>query len=150
MMGHVSNPIATSEPIVFVGTATDYSLDRIQVEWPSGYTQVLEDISAKGIFEIEEPPLVTITPSTRHVPADGESTVEIEIRPYDAAGNPTPQVDAGVEVLFGEGELVGGKLEATEFGYKGSLRAPKTPGSAVLQFTIGDQVMKVRPRIWWD
>ena len=147
-MNHVSNPISTSEPIVFVGTAQDNSLKRIEVEWPSGYVQEFLGMKGNGILTLEEPPLVTVTPSTRRAPADGESTVLVEVRPHGSDGSLDPSIPVEIEIAAGSGSF-SGPIEQTSTGYQRELKAPETVGSTVISIKMGDTQLKVRPRIWW-
>lgn len=147
--GAFSSPWAWSEPLVFVGLGRAPVADTVQIRWPSGYVQELHGLEAGRLHAIDEPSLVTLTPSSRHVAADGRSELVVLVTPRRPDG--TPDDGARVEIAqHGGMETVAVAVTRTASGWEGRITAPAMPGTATLEITIEGTPLAVRPRVWWD
>ncbi|MBI5515749.1 MAG: VCBS repeat-containing protein [Deltaproteobacteria bacterium] len=148
VMGARGGALVTEEPLVFLGLGADTTARELEVRWPSGYLQTLRDVPSGRLVTVQEPELVTVTPATRHVPADGRSTVTVRVTPRAPDGSPREAPVDGV-AHTGVGAL---PLRARREGSATvlELTAPGTPGSATLELRVGGVPWRVRPRVWFD
>lgn len=137
----------TSRLLSFIGLGHDLVAD-VRVRWPSGYEQQLRDLPAGALHTIAEPPLLTLSPASRHVRADGASTVAVRMLAHTAEGAPDPAV-VPLITLEGDGELTGPPAWDGE-AWVATVRAPTSAGTARLTVTLGALTLAVRPRLWWD
>ena len=47
--------LSQNEPRVHFGLGSANAIDKIEIKWPSGQYQILEDVKANQIVEIKEP-----------------------------------------------------------------------------------------------
>ena len=137
----------TSRLVSFIGLGPDLAAD-VRVRWPSGYEQLLHDLPAGALHTIAEPPLVTLSPASRHVRADGTSTAAVRMLAHTADGAADPTVVPQV-TLEGDGALTGPPVWDGE-AWVATVRAPTSAGAARLTITLGALTLAVRPRLWWD
>jgi hypothetical protein len=123
VMGEIGTPELVAEPWLFLGTG---ELEQVALEivWPSGLVQRTAPLQADRSWTISEPEQVVITPSTRRVPADGASVVEVRVTPRAADGAARP---AAVSIELATG----------------------APGEARISVEIDGVEVGVRPRIWF-
>ena len=136
--GSVS-PYAFAEPLVFAGLGKAAAAARVTITWPSGVTQVIQNVAGGSVHRVAEPPSIVLSPAGRHAPADGRSTVAVVVSPpwpepvvVLVSGRPAP-VAVGPD----------GKVTAT-------LVAPTQPGVDRVDVRVGDRELGVHPRVWWD
>ncbi len=146
-VGKHSNPMFVSEPLTFLGLGTASKAHAIEITWPSGFVQRVEDLEAGKLHNLTEPPTLSISESDRTLEANGTDEVTIVVTPRHPDGSlRTAPVE--IALLAGTGEFIGPTTE-TEEGWERTLRAPTTAGSAVIEATIDGAAIRVRPRIWW-
>jgi hypothetical protein len=149
IMGNVSSPLVTSQPIVFFGTGLAESVDLLRVTWPSGHVQELQGLDASGVHVIEEPPVIALEPVTRHAPADGESKIVVRVWPRDASGGVIPG-EVSIEALVGDAVFAGPAELQPDGSWIRALVSPVESGSSVIEVEIDGVALWVRPRLWWD
>ncbi len=137
-------------PEIFVGLGRATSADRARITWPTGVVQVVHDLAAGADHRVVEPPLFTLDPASRHLPADGHSALVVTVHPR----NPDGTVRAGAQVSV---KTAGGTAvtpSATDTLPDGSvavhLVAPTTAGSSRLEITVDGVVSPIHPRVWWE
>ena len=141
-MGGISSPHSVSEPLIFAGLGAETQAARVEVRWPSGVVQVVENLAAGRVHTLREPPLLRVTPETRRAPADGQSLVTFRFTPL-AAGAVT------LAITHGGGEVVAPPRREGD-AWVASVRAPATPGSTRFEFRVDGVASGVRPRVWWE
>jgi len=147
-VGDRFHPQASTVPPVDV-TLADANGALFEIDWPSGYHQVVRGVTA-GARLIEEPELVTTTPATRHVPADGMTPATIRVRPVDEEGHPLAAT-VSIETPFAEASATPvGPVVVAEDGSATREFVASKPGSAVVVIKLNDVALRVRPRIWFD
>lgn len=146
-VGGLSEPLTVVAPTVFLGLGPASRVARLEVLWPSGHVQRLDDVAGRQIVDVVEPETLTVSPATRHLPADGRSVATVRVTPRDPAGR--VRADARVELsLTGPGTLSAPTRDGD--GWRATLTAPTQPGSTVITARVDDRAMGVRPRVWWD
>ncbi len=141
-----ANPIGLPEPLLFVGTGTSETLDRVEVTWPTGIRQVYEDLSAGAVHTLEEAPTVELLDG-RLAPADGTATLRVRITARDLHGAAVPT--AVVDLQLGGPNLSITPLVADGDGFLATLTAPSAPGVTRLSVSIDGVALGVAPKIWW-
>jgi len=149
VMGNAISPRVVSQPLVFFGTGAADTVGTLRVTWPSGHVQTLQDLPAEGVHVIEEPPLITLDPPSRHLPAGSAAEMRIQVRPHDTFGAPLDAV-VTIEAPWGEATFAGPIEESGEHVWERRLVAPEEAGSSVIEVTINGVPLGIRPRIWWD
>lgn len=146
-MGGQGSPFAVSEPLIFagLGAATRAS---VEVRWPSGTVQRVEGVEAGGLRTLEEPPLFTLDPPGRHIPAGSHRAFTLRVAPRDHSGR--VRADARVEVVIthGQGTVHEGSLHGE--GRVFVVDAPDSPGSTRLELRVDGVASPIHPRVWWD
>ena len=146
-VGGAANPYTLNAPVSFFGLGASSRVARVEIAWPSGHIQTLRDLSAGRVVDVVEPEVLTLSPSTRHLPADGASEATVRVIPRDTEGR--VRADATVEVtLTGDGTLRPAVRDGE--GWTARVVSPRAPGSAVLTVRVNGRPMGVRPRVWWD
>lgn len=85
--------IGQREPYLHFGLGTATIVDSVEVTWPSGMTQTLEDVAINQVLEIVEPTVTLDIPSVDVDPVGGTYDVGDELRiAVEASGNPEPVV----------------------------------------------------------
>lgn len=148
VMGAMGAPLAISEPIVFAGLGQATEASRVRVTWPSGLVQEVQHLAAGQVHVIEEPPTLVLDTDTRHVPADGSSTVTVSVTPRDLSGQPRAGA-VTIELKAGAGTWAGPVFQDGD-SWRRTLIAPAYTADAVVEATIDGTPLAVRPRIWWD
>jgi hypothetical protein len=148
-MNHMSNPLSTSEALVFVGTGKATSVADIQIEWPSGHFQTHINVPSEGVQTFEEPPIVTLSDESRQLPADGLSEMVIHVQPYLPHGVKDGESSVTIDPLAGPGTFTGPTV-FEDGSWQRALRAPTSPGSSVIEIAIGGKTLGIMPRIWWQ
>lgn len=148
VVGTVGSPLVMSRPVVFVGLGTDTRAERVRVTWPSGLVQDVMGLTAGSSHTIVEPQTVALTPTSRHVRADGQSTVTVRITPRDATGALRTGARVEARVVNGMGTL--SAVRRVTDGWECTVTSPRSPGSSVIEVSIDGVAVGVRPRVWWD
>ena len=146
--GTTASQAALSEPLVFVGLGPHLSATWVEVEWPSGLVQRLDDVEAGRLHTVVEPEVIAIEPAGRHLSAGGPDAAMITVTPRGSDGS---GIDAEVTVANVFGRPVDVSLESHDGDtWVFAARAPDEPGSTVFEVTIDGEPVRVRPRLWWD
>ena len=148
VMGGTGAPLSLSQPMLFAGLGTATQADTVEILWPSGLMHRVHGLAQGQLHTIEEPSLISVTPSSRHLPADGQSTVTVTVTPRDESGALVPGA-VSIELPFGEGQWADSAME-DQMTWTRTLIAPSTPGSSVVEVTIDGVSVPIRPRIFWD
>ena len=148
VVGSIGSPLVFSAPRVFVGLGAATRAARVRVTWPSGLVQELRDVPAGTMHTVEEPAFITVTPSARHLPADGRATATVRVTPRRPDG--TARTDARVEVALahGSGRVAPGRWVGD--AWEAVVTAPALAGFGVLEVRVDGVAAGVRPRLWWD
>lgn len=148
-VGGSASPYVVSDPLVFVGLGELRAAARVRVTWPSGTVQELRGLRAGTVHLVEEPSLIDITPSTRHLPADGHSEAVLRITPRALDGSVRTEAWVEAEVIHGSGRVA---APAAREGDAWVVRvvSPSAQGSGVVVVRVDGVAAGVRPRIWWD
>ncbi|MFO0626392.1 MAG: FG-GAP-like repeat-containing protein [Polyangiales bacterium] len=146
-VGGLSAPLTVVAPMVFLGLGPAARVARLEVTWPSGHVQRVDDVPGRQVVDLVEPETLTLSPSTRHAPADGRAVVTVRVTPRDPAGRPRPNARVTL-ALTGPGTL--SAVEPDGDGWRATVTAPARPGSTVITARVDDRAIGVRPRIWWD
>jgi hypothetical protein len=149
-VGDTFQPRVGIDPVLDVALGAATQLDELRVLWPSGYEQVVRGLPAGGHQTVEEPPLIAIQPSSRHVPADGTSTVTVVVRPVDANGAALAAAMVSIEAPFHTVQWAGPATVRGDGATVRTLVAPRTAGSAVVEASVGGKPYRIRPRVWFD
>jgi hypothetical protein len=150
-VGERFNPRMADDGLIDVALGAASAADTVRVTWPSGYVQEVHGLAGGRAHVVEEPALVALDPPSRHVRADGASTVRFTVRPADAAG--APLADARVELRASAGtpfEWTGPEEVRSDGSVVRTLRAPSSAGSAVVEVLVNGVAYRVRPRVWFD
>jgi hypothetical protein len=143
-------PKVSYPPTLDLGVGYAHQIDELRILWPSGYEQVLTDLPVEAKLEIQEPELVAIEPAGRHVAADGASVVTVRVRPVDASGAPRAGASVHIASPFHTLEWIDEETANDDGTVERSFVAPMDAGSAVVEVTIDDVPLAVRPRIFFD
>ena len=142
-------PQVTDAPTLDVATGSAAVIDEVIVRWPSGLVRRWTDLPVGAPRTLEEPAALAITPPSRRVAADGTSLVTIAVRPVDEAGAPRVATSVAIESPSPVAAWVGPtRVDAAGLATR-ALRAPASPGSAVIQVTVDGVAWRVRPRVWF-
>jgi hypothetical protein len=146
--GQSMSPSIVDDGSLFFGLGPHDTLQRLTVRWPSGVVQEVHDLQAGAWHEVVEPALITLSEPDRHLPADGQSTVEVVVTPRDALGQPRA-AQVTIEAPWGPAAFAG---PATQdgLGWRRTLMAPMAAGSSVIEVTLDGVIVPVHPRVWWD
>ena len=134
---------------MFVGLGRETSAERVEITWPSGTVQELHDVAAGGVRDVAEPPVLTIDPPGRHLPADGHAQAQVRITPRRRDGTIADATRVEVRVAAGSTVEVTTPVRDAQ-GWIVTLTAPAAPGSTVVEVRIDGTPVLVRPRLWWD
>ena len=143
LMGGISSPHSVSEPLIFVGLGDELRAARVEVRWPSGVVQVVEDLAAGRVHTLREPPLLRIEPESRRAPADGRSLVMFRFTPA------APGATVSLAITHGGGEVVAPPRREGD-AWVAAVRAPGAPGSTRFEFRVDGVASGVHPRVWWE
>ena len=149
LAGSIGSPFLSSDPIMFVGLGRETSAERVEITWPSGTVQELHDVAAGGVRDVAEPPVLTIDPPGRHLPADGHAQAQVRITPRRRDGTIADATRVEVRVAAGSTVEVTTPVRDAQ-GWIVTLTAPAAPGSTVVEVRIDGTPVLVRPRLWWD
>ena len=114
-----------------------------------GLTTVHEDLAAGQAHQIVEPWTVQVTPSSRHLPADGTSRATVRVRPRGADGSDATGVAVSV-ALDGPGTVVGSPAPHVDGGWSVEVQAPATVGRTRIEVRLDGRLLEVRPALWFD
>lgn len=112
----------------------------LTVTWPSGIVQRI-DAGHGPLLDVYEPDVVSVTP--RRVSASGPSPVLVRISPA-ALGDPA----ATVNVTASAGTFTTPMHREADGAWRGTLAAPSSVTTIVIQVTVGAQKLRVRPRVY--
>ena len=147
LVGDTGNLSGVGAPWVWLGAGQAGVIDRLEVRWPSGLVQVLEQVPAGRSLTLTEPRTIEVGSATRRAPADGASVIPIEVTPRAVDGSArrgvvTVQLDGAPAALEGWSEGLDGV-------WRGVVRAPAAPGETRVTAVIDGVPLAVRPRLWW-
>jgi hypothetical protein len=151
-MGEVAaeGTLPSTEIFVGLGAASEAT---VTVAWPSGVVQRVTNLSVGVMHTITEPSLVSLSEGDRHLPADGEARLVVEVTPRGPDG---AHVAAGtVDVSLRSGAALATPTwagPAVENGgvWRRELVAPLSAGSSVIEVRIDGVLVPISPRVWWD
>ncbi|MFO0631032.1 MAG: ASPIC/UnbV domain-containing protein [Polyangiales bacterium] len=126
------------------------TIDAMTIVWPSGYTQRWAQVPTSRRLRVVEPELLTLSPASRHAPADGASTVTVTVHPYDEAGARRGARVAIRAPFHPDVDWVGPEVSLSDGSVRRVLRAPSRPGSVVVAVEIDGVPLTLRPRVWFD
>ncbi len=147
-VGSVGSPLLAAAPTVFVGLGAATSAATVRVRWPSGVVQELHDVAAGTLHVVEEPPLLALTPASRHLPADGRSTATLLVTPRQPDGSVRMGATVTARVAHGGGTAAAPRWNGS--AWEVTITAPATAGSSVVEVQVDGVAVGVRPRLWWD
>lgn len=148
VVGEASSPEVFAKPDLYVGIGGATAADEVHITWPTGWTQVLRDLPGGELHTLVEPPTITLSEASRHLPADGSSELIITVTPRGEDGE-VRAAAVSIEAPWGQAGFVG---PATQDGdtWQRVLRAPSVQGTSVIEVTIDGTVSPIHPRVWWD
>ncbi|MEO7326974.1 MAG: VCBS repeat-containing protein, partial [Minicystis sp.] len=113
---------------------------ELTVLWPSGIVQKV-DAGSAPVLHITEPAVFKVFP--RRVAVGGNQTVNVEV---DPAALEMP----GASVVVSVTEAAWGKPLAKEADgiWRGTLIPPAAVSTVILTVTVGNQTMRIRPRVY--
>lgn len=149
LVAPAASPDLIEEPAIYAGLGDAPSVDRLTITWPSGHTQVVTGLAANQWHTLTEPPTITLTPSSRHAPADGTSEVHVDVVVRDTDGTPDGLATVDIETLHGDATWKGATYAHGD-GFRRTLVAPNEAGSSVLTVTVDGAARPLHPRVWWD
>ncbi len=141
-MGAMGSPKAISQPVIYAGLGSAVGAN-VTVTWPSGVVQTVADLASGYTHVIEEPELLTIAPSGRHVQVGVDEVATLTVRPQSPA--------SAVSVLITHGDGVPGEALEVEPGvWTVEVAPPPVAGSARIEVRVDGQPLAIHPRLWWD
>jgi hypothetical protein len=149
IVGGAASPLATSEPYLFSAIPTGET-GAFEITWPTGQVQRIENAAGNTLNIIEEPPLVTLSTKSRHLPADGNSELRVDVFPRDISGNLRNTEEVEVAIAYGEATWKTPMISDETGSWYGVLQAPMDEGTTLLEITIDGKRVEIRPRVWWD
>jgi hypothetical protein len=149
LAGGVGSPYVTSEPLVFAALGASPAAARVDIRWPSGTLQRLHGVVGGTLHEVVEPPLWTVDPPSRHLPADGRSEARVRVTPRRPDGSLVDAAEVAVRITHGPGRLAGPPVRDAA-GWTATVLAPDAPGSTRVEVLVDGVVTPLHPRIWWD
>lgn len=150
VVGGEASPDALPRGVVFFGLGDHTVADLVRVRWPSGVVQELRGLAADQAWDLTEPPSVVVSEADRHLPADGTSTVTVDVWPRDPTGAVT---SAGTVTLsLGGTPVVVREPPALQRdgSWRAVLQAPLAAGSTRVEAQVDGVPYAVAPRVWWD
>lgn len=147
VVGERASPRVVDEPTLFfgLGQATEAT---VRVRWPTGWVQETGPLAAGTLHELVEPPTIVLSDADRHLPADGVSTLVVEVFPRGTDGQTRPAT-VQIEAPWGSASFSGPAVQDGHV-WRRTLVAPDANGSSVIEVVIDGVVCPVRPRVWWD
>ena len=145
----MTNWMKTASALALMLSGGAAMADEVRVTWPTGVEQTLRDLAVDVVHEVVEPPTVTLSDPDRHLPADGQAEVVVEVVPRDGEGAADAAAAVSVDLFRGTGTWAG---PATRDGatWRRVLIAPQAQGSAVIEVAVNGTPLAIRPRVWWD
>jgi MYXO-CTERM domain-containing protein len=139
---------------VWMGVPADCPAPDLELEWPSGYVQRFEGLSANTTLVAEEPEFLRLEPRVLTVGSDALAVLEVS--PRDAGG---ALLGAGLEVTA----RVGGDdpVALSDEGdgrYVLAIGAPASPGEQRIEVRVDGETLRARPVLagvapddldWW-
>ena len=150
--GGMASPRVLSEPLVFAGTGDAVTVDRIRIDWPSGYEQELHGVSVNTLHDVTEPETIGISPVTRHLPvASGVPGQPFIVRVTPRLADGTVRMDASVSLsLTGLSTAISEPVQGADGVWIAHLAPPAHAGMTVVHVKIDGVESGVKPRVWWD
>ncbi len=143
---NLSSPRVLSDPLVFAGVGDVATVDRVRIDWPSGYEQILTAVAPNRLYDIVEPPTVVIEPTTRHQPAANPFSVRVTPRASDG----TIRMSARVSVAVTGVGSVGAATQDSQGAWSAAVASSGSGGVAEVRVTIDGVPVNLRPRLRWD
>lgn len=135
-------------PSTFVGLGAS-TRANVTIQWPSGTTQQLDGLAADQLHDVTEPPVFSVLPASRHLPADGVANARIHLTPRAPGGALLLDATVQARVLSG-----GALIASVQLNADGSrdvlVRAPTQRGSSPIELTINGATLPLAPRLFWD
>lgn len=117
----------------------DQTLARVTVRWPSGIVQRGVTVRADTITTITEPMALRVSP--RVLPADGRSTVEVQVDPRAVGAS------RATLTLEGSGRWASAPITDAHGLMRRTLVAPAQPGETRVVVAFDGVPLRVRPRV---
>ena len=136
-------------PVQFFGVGTATKLGRVQIRWPSGWTQVLQELPVDTMHTLVEPEVFAIDDPDRAAPADGTTRMGITIRPRHTDGQVNPAATVRLSI-DGPGTLVEAQPAFANGLFHAEVIAPSAPGATRVTITVDGVPYAVRPRLTWE
>ncbi len=158
LIHHVDgSPRCSDDGTVFL-PAEDQTLVDIEITWPSGAVQNLEDLAVDQIHNITEPATLLLARADRVLPTDGIATVTVTLdgRPLGADPMIPPTVTIPYYSGIGDQMSIGVPTQNPDLSWSVTLTAPlhqargeQNVGETVLQVSF-DAIhqLQIRPRVW--
>jgi hypothetical protein len=129
------------QPVAQFGIPADQKAQTLQIDWPSGYRQVVPVGAAKQLV-VDEPPLVQLSART----SVGFVPVTVTARSYGVGGQP----DGGkvtVELVAGAGGSWAGPLQCKDGLCQRTFLPPPGQGESAIEVSLGGKALRVRPTV---
>jgi len=149
VVGGIAAPHVAATPILFAGLGSDLVAESVEITWPSGTVQIVEELAAGEVHVIHEPPVITLSEPSRHLPADGVSALVVTVTPRAPDGTVSTGHVVSIEARFGHDGWEGPAVMVGD-AWQRTLVAPTVGQTTVVEVTIDGALVRVRPRVWWD
>jgi hypothetical protein len=146
--GALGDPNGVSEVLAFVGAGDATAIDRVEVRWPTGRTQVYDGLEVGRRHTLVEAPVIELDDADRHAPAGGTDPITLRVTPRRPDGAVDPAADVTVRFL---GATPAAQAEPVDAGVRTwTLRPAAVPGVTQVVVAIDGVDLEVRPKLWWD
>ncbi len=112
----------------------------MRIEWPSGIVQQV-DVGPGPLLEVTEPAVLRVTP--RRVAAGSSAPVQLEVMPAALGDTAAPVV-----VSVSAGVFSAPMHRDPDGVWRGTLAAPSSAQTVVIEVTVGTRKLAVRPRVF--
>ena len=152
-MGSYTGPSMSCKEKVHFGMGNNDLVDRVTIDWPSGYTQKINDVPY-GEHTFIEPVLVEISDEDRHVSPGDTFYLTISPRledPYQYGAEPEIDSNAkfSIDDLVAFGDVPNINLISNNAGvHEYKITAPENPENGYTVFDIPK--LKIAPRVWYE
>lgn len=144
-----ASPGVVSDPILFLTLEKGTESASLEIQWPTGRTQRVEGLAPGSLHTLTEPEWIRLSEPSRHLDADGTSSLLVQVIPRTLDGAYDPEATVDIRVHRGW-ENWEGNTRATPEGSERRLVAPLASDTTVLEVSVNGLPLAIRPRIWWD